>query len=52
MVAEWPGPAANSGTIVLASLEPAAEIKHQRWDEVQSEGGAGRRVDLKGLDGG
>lgn len=55
MVAKWLGSVLNSETIVLALLEPAGEIKHpeKRWGtEERWGGGLGRRVDLKGLDGG
>jgi len=54
MVAKWLGPVLNSETIVLALLEPAEEIKHpeKRWGTEKRREGVGRRVDLKGLDGG
>lgn len=54
MVAKWLGSVLNSETIVLALLEPAGEIKHpeKRWGTEERWEGVGRRVDLKGLDGG
>lgn len=54
MVAKFLGPGWNSGTIVLALLEPAGEIKRpeKRWGTEERRKGVGRRVDLKCLDGG